>query len=145
VLKVGRVAFCFDGTHLRLRLPSGRKITYPFARVRESITPWGSVGEAVAYWGLASQSKQWMEFDMHASVFLNNVCQGSCACLMRDAVKRIDNAGIPIVLRAHDELVADAKPEQFDEFKRLMLTVPDWADGLPLNGAGEIMPRFRKS
>jgi DNA polymerase bacteriophage-type len=58
--------------------------------------------------------------------------------IMRDATIRLECAGYPIILRVHDELVAEV-PEGFgsiEEFERLMSEMPDWAKGWPVRAAG---------
>lgn len=144
VVRCGMGAFCFDGTHLRFRLPSGRKITYPYASLKLGMTTWGTEQEQIYYYGVG-QSRQWMEFSLYGSQIANHATQGSCACLMRAAVVKLDKLKIDVVLRAHDELVCDVDTEdKANILKDVMLTLPTWAKDLPLNGAGWTGPRFKK-
>jgi DNA polymerase len=146
VFRCGKTAFCFDGKHLRFRLPSGRKMTFPFAAMEMTLTPWGQYREQVHYSGVVKS--QWVRCSAHGGIFHNAAVQGTGACLMRHAAKECEKAGLDIVLRAHDELIADVPAidaERYaDTLKRIMLTPPEWAKGLPLNGAGWINPRFTK-
>ena len=147
VFRCGKAAFCFDGKHLRMRLPSGRKLTYPFATLEPTLTPFGQYRDQVNYWG--AKNGQWLKFSMHGGVWHNNLVQGTGACLMRHAAKECEKAGLDIVLRAHDELIADVPAVDAEKsaatLKTIMLTPPpEWAKGLPLNGAGWINPRFTK-
>src|SRR6266481_1507092 len=54
--------------------------------------------------------------------------------------------GYAIVLHVHDEIVCEV-PEGFgseDEFLQIMLTLPSWAEGLPLGAKARTGPRFCK-
>lgn len=146
VFLCGKAAFCFDGTHLRMRLPSGRKLTYPFATLEPTLTPFGQYRDQVNYWG--AKNGQWLKFSMHGGIWHNAIVQGTGACLMRHGAKECDKAGLDIVLRAHDEFIADVPAIDSEKYaatlKRIMLTPPSWAKDLPLNGAGWTNERFAK-
>lgn len=148
VYRVGKIAFCHDGKHLRMRLPSGRKVTYPFATLEPTLTPFGKWVDQVNYWGVHSTSKTWMKFSLHGGVYCNTATQGTGGCLMRNAAIKLEEETMDVVLRAHDEMVCEV-PELDAEadaakLKRIMLTQPEWAKDLPLNGGGWINKRFTK-
>ncbi len=144
VYSCGRVAYRFDGQHLQCRLPSGRLMTYPFATIKPAMTSWGELRDQIHFY--VWTNKHWVEETTYGGKLCENVTQGTCRDLMRDAVIRLEDAGYPIVLRVHDELVAevDINANSYEDFKRLFLVVPDWATGLPLNGGGWIGPRYKK-
>jgi DNA polymerase len=145
VFKVGPMAWCFDGKHLKFRLPSGRIVWLPWAEVRQVETPWGTVRPALSYEFIHSKTKQWRRGETTAGAVFNVAVQGTGACLMRYATRNMRRRGIPVVLRVHDEMVAEVPASHsFDMFKKTMLEVPAWAEGLPINGAGWTGPRFRK-
>jgi DNA polymerase len=57
---------------------------------------------------------------------------------MAFATNNAERAGYPIVLRVHDELVAEV-PEgwgSIEEFEGIMGTLPNWAEGWPVRAAG---------
>ena len=59
----------------------------------------------------------------------------------------IDNAGYPIVLSVHDELLTetpDTTDYSWQHLAEMMSTVPPWAEGLPLAAAGFETRRYRK-
>ena len=62
-------------------------------------------------------------------------------------MRRIEAAGYPIVLTVHDEIVCEV-PEGFgnlEEFHRLMVELPAWAEGLPLAAKVWTRPRYAKA
>ncbi len=142
VMSVGKVAFCHDGLHLRMRLPGGRLRTYPYSCLIMATTPWGTEREQVTYMGIVKGN--WVACRMHGGAWANNATQGTGATLMQEKAIALGEAGFNVVLRAHDEMVTDDKAERFEEFKQIMLTPPTWAPDLPLNGGGWIGPRFKK-
>ena len=53
-------------------------------------------------------------------------------------MENLEQAGYPVVLRVHDEIVAEV-PEGFgsiEEFEAIMATLPKWAEGWPIRAAG---------
>ena len=147
VLRVGKIAFQHDGTHLRMRLPSGRKLTYPFARVDMVLTEWGP-REQVIFRAIHQQSGNIVDCPMHGGVWANNATQGTGACLMRHAVLNLYRDNLTPVLRLHDELIIEYPTLDAEKgaaiLRRAMLDRPAWAEDLPLNGAGWQGQRFHK-
>ena len=151
VYSVGRAAYRFDGIHLQCRLASGRKITYPYATVELATMPWvDDAGRAVEreclfYYCEDGPAKQWKKIQTHGGVLTNHIVQGTSGCLLRYACNNLEKAGLNVVLRVYDELVVEAPDDsRFDEFKQIMLDVPSWAEGLPINGAGWCDLRYKK-
>jgi DNA polymerase len=144
VYQVGRVAFCHDGSHLKLRLPCGRIVWFPWATVEEAATPWGTVKPCISY--EYRENKQWVRGTTHGGAIFNVCVQGLGASLIRYASRNLRRRGFKTVLKCHDEIVIEGldSPEVFANFKATMLEVPPWAKGLPLAGAGWSGQRYRK-
>lgn len=69
---------------------------------------------------------------------VHNCVQATARDIMMFAVPALERAGYPLVLRVHDELVAEV-PEGFgtiEEFETIMGTMPPWAQGWPVRAAG---------
>lgn len=142
-LRCGKIGFCHDGKDLRMRIPSGRLVTFPEARIEPRETPWGTMQDSLV--NMTVLHGNWVEDTNHGGSIYNQVVQGTGACLMRFAARNLEAAGFDVVMRVHDELVVEAESEQrFEEFKRIMLTPPPWALDLPINGGGWTGPRFKK-
>lgn len=145
----GRIARCESiaiksvGGFLLLKLPSGRKISYPLPR---------AVGDAerqhVTF--LDNAAGQFTECrggqGAYGGLWTENVVSGIARDLLAEAMLRIEAAGYPIVLHVHDEIVAEV-PEGFgslDEFTKLMIRKPAWALDLPIAAKAWSGKRFTK-
>jgi DNA polymerase len=136
------LAFCFDGTFLRLRLPSGRKIAYPFARVAPNergdlvvVFKDNAAGQFVdCRGGRGAWPGLWVE----------NAVQAVARDLLVSAMIRLEAADYSIVMTVHDEIVAEV-PEgtgSKEDFIRIMTKLPPWAAGLPISAKGRNGPRY---
>lgn len=164
------IAFRVAGTFLYMRLPSGRAICYPFPCLKKKLMPWtkdgGLIGRNVAedgtvtniyeqlpvwkdsicYKGVDAFNRQWSDQFAHGGLLANNAVQGTARDIEAEAMVRVENAGYPIVLTVHDEVVSET-PKDFgsvEEFERLMVTLPAWAEGLPLAAGAWSDVRYRK-
>jgi hypothetical protein len=144
--RVGRFTYRFDAPFLRVRLPSGRSISYPFAEImpepdrfghpRATFLDTAGGGFGPCNFGRGAWGGIWSE----------NIISGVARDLLAAAMLRLEAAGYPIVLHVHDEIVAEL-PIGFgsvDEFQRIITTLPDWADGLPVTVKVRAGARFSK-
>lgn len=144
--KAGRVRFyCDGGDWLWMELPSGRWLSYyqPDSEMVE--TPWGEERMAVTVlWGSGKPKKgeQWPRRAYHGGMWIENATQATAADLLREAIVRSDDAGLDVVLHVHDEIVVEGYHETL--LGKIMLTLPTWAEGLPLEGAGGMGTRYGK-
>jgi hypothetical protein len=141
----GRLTFTYDGREfLRMRLPSGRQIVYPFPRLIRN-----SRGSLVVTFQ-DNAAGQWKEArrgqGMYGGVWCENAVQACARDLFAAALLRLEAAGYPIVLHVHDEVAAEV-PEgsgNAEEFRELLITHPIWAAGLPLAAKVRESMRFAK-
>lgn len=142
------------GSFLFCRLPSGRTICYPFPRlemvkrkiVRDDGTEIERNEQRLVYKAKNQFTKKWEDKFFYGGLAAENITQAVSRDVMAEAMLRVENAGYPIVLTVHDEIVAetDAGFGSFEEFKRLMLIPPVWAKGFPIAAAGWEGDRYRK-
>ena len=128
-----------DG-NLYLRLPSGRELVYPQARIEP-----GQYSDEIIFMDNALGG--WKEARGWHGIFTENVVSGICRDLLAAAMPKLEATGYPITLHVHDEIVAEV-PEDFgsaDEFARLMVELPPWAAGLPLVAKGSRRQRYAKA
>src|SRR5215831_5710362 len=144
ITTVGRLAFVYRedylGGSLFMALPSGRLLTYPRPRWREvdildkDKKPTGEKRRELSFRRAHGRAKLW-----HGT-FAENSTQAAAADLLRATVTRIETnpalTFMPIRMTTHDEIVCEVDEACADEAKaflrREMLTLPEWASGLPL-------------
>src|SRR5215831_15302832 len=142
VIRCGSVAFKSTGAFLLLKLPSGRKLSYPQPR---------AVGDAQRQHVVFADNAGGQFCDCrngqgaYGGLWTENVVSGIARDLLAEAMLRIEAAGYPIVLHVHDEVVAEV-PEGFgstDEFTHLMIRKPAWALDLPIAAEAWTGKRYR--
>ena len=128
------------GKWLRIRLPSGRYLSYPDAKPdtgRGSFT----------YMGLNQYSRKWERLETYGGKIVENIVQATARDLLVQSMPKVEKAGYQVVLTVHDELVTEAPDTPEFNVKHLgsiMCDRPLWAEGLPLATSGFEGPRFKK-
>jgi DNA polymerase len=144
VVRCGGIAFKCEGAFLFLKLPSTRKLAYPFPRIEiEDLQH-----EVVVFKDNAAG--QWRDCrngnGAYGGLWTENVVSAISRDLLAAAMLRIEAAGYPIILHVHDEIIAEV-PKGFGsttEFIKLMTTLPSWALGLPVAAKAWSGKRFCK-
>jgi len=144
--RAGRITFIKDGSFLWAVLPSKRALCYPYPKIVRTMTPWGAEKEALQYKGVNSLTKKWTVIFTYGGKLAENVTQAVARDVLRDALLRVDKAGMEIVMHVHDEIVVESAIGKVDlaEFEQLMAQVPVWAKGLPIAVEGWQGRRYRK-
>lgn len=142
----GRVHFKFSKRFLWMQLPSGRRIAYPLAALAERVTPWGATTEGVKCYGVNSVTHKWEPLFLYGGLLCENLVQATAADLLFHAVMACEDAGLPVILTVHDEIVCevDKGAASHKELEALMSNGPDWAAGLPLAAEGWTGERYKK-
>jgi DNA polymerase len=136
-----------------LALPSGRLLTCPRPRWRDvdildsAGKPTGEKRSELSFRRAHGRAKLW-----HGTL-CENAVQATAADLLRATVTRIETnpalAWMPIRMTTHDEIVVEVDEAGACEAKailrREMLTLPDWAAGLPLQSEEASCPYYSKS
>jgi DNA polymerase bacteriophage-type len=140
-----RIGFVKEDARLYLRLPSGRCLTYANPKYERVDTPFG-LRWGLTFEGVNSVTHRWERQQLYGGKLTENAVQAICRDLLATAMLRLDEAGYPIVLHIHDEVVAEVPEGAGDvrEFERLMCEVPDWAQGFPMKTEGWRATRYRK-
>lgn len=127
---------------LFIRLPSGRYLSYYNPSI--GTNRFGS--SCVEFWGSNSVTRKWQKQDTYGGKLAENVTQAVARDLLAHAMVKLDDAGYPIIMHIHDEVVAEVDEDKadIDIFINLMCQTPAWAHGLPVTATGEVMKRFKK-
>jgi DNA polymerase len=157
ITTAGRIAFVYRedylGGALFMALPSGRLLTYPRPRWRDvdvldkDKKPTGEKRRELSFRRAHGRVKLW-----HGT-FCENAVQAVAADLLRQTVARIETnpklTFMRIRMTTHDEIVCEVDEARADKAKailrREMLTLPDWAAGLPLQSEENICAWYTKS
>ena len=96
------------------------------------------------------QSKQgkWIKVDMYGGLETENVVQALARGLLVPAMRRLEAAGMPVVLTCHDEIVVEVDEGLTDEarFASLMVEPTSWSEkmGVPIAVETWTGTRYRK-
>lgn len=141
---------------LYMRLPSGRRVAYYKPRwiPEESVKrkdEWGNeyteiIPGEMRYWGTDTHTRRWMEVSTYGGRLTENAVQALSACLLRDGMLALEEAGYPIIGTVHDEIITEPVKGfgTLEEAGKLMCRGPSWSTGLPLAVDGHRGPRYRK-
>lgn len=140
---LGELQSCFDITieyskeafrlpTVFLRLPSGRMIVYPDIGMRKGYRDGQPEGRGVYF--KDNTAGQWRDVRVYGGLIMENLVQGIARDLLAEAMMRLDAAGFEIVGHTHDEVLVEEPlgSKRLDQFNKIMNTVPDWAEGLPI-------------
>lgn len=127
---------------LACRLPSGRVMAYPRAKLAEN-------GERCLfkYYAPLKVRKGFAMSKTHAGKVVENITQATARDALAANLKSVEDAGYKIILSVHDELITETpdSPEyNADDLAKLMATAPEWAKDLPLSAAGFEAYRYKK-
>jgi hypothetical protein len=133
------VATFEDGT-LRLRLPSGRAIAYPGARLIPS--RYEDYPSDIEFFDNARG--QWKPCRGWFGVFVENVVQAIARDLLAAAIDRFEARGLDVVFHCHDECTAETPIGAISDqdFSAILLEAPPWASGMPLGGKVHTGPHY---
>lgn len=125
---------------LRLRLPSGRYLCYPSARVED---------DSITYMGVNQYTRKWSRLTTYGGKLFENICQAVARDVLAYNLPRIQAAGYIVVLTVHDEVICEHPashcPQQaLDRLSGLLATPPVWAPDMPLAAGGFTCDRYRK-
>ncbi|MDD3277205.1 MAG: DNA polymerase, partial [Kiritimatiellales bacterium] len=126
------IHFEYRGGMLFITLPSGRRLSY----VKPKIGLNRFDSESVTYEGVGA-TKKWERIESYGPKFVENIVQAISRDILCHAMRRLNAAGLDIVMHVHDEVVIEASPGvSLEAVCRLMSETPPWAKGLLLRADG---------
>ena len=147
---VGALEFRMHGKTMTIQLPSGRLISYP--DMQPSTNRFGS--ESLKYHGLNQTTNRWCWIETYGGKLTENIIQATARDCLATVMVRIYDRNhttfppIDPVFHVHDEVVCETLAETAETALRDLQDIfsqpIEWAQGLPLNGAGYITPYYLK-
>lgn len=140
------------GWWLQVELPSGRILSYPGIGISvekqiDEDDDRAEYRERIRYMGENQTTRQWGKQYTYGGKLAENVTQALCRDLLANALVTVENAGWPIILHVHDEIVTEVPntPEYtVAELEHMMCDLPAWAAGFPLAAEGAELMRYAK-
>lgn len=160
LVKVGDKGLAFKMKHgnLLFRLPCGRCLVYPKASVYNyiekvpvyvEVTVDGTTvkqldhydykkRKKIIFYAVNPDTRQWEKSDTYGGKLCENAVQAISRDCLAEGMLNVEEAGYPIVIHVHDEIVAELPygKGSIKEMLKLMSIVPSWAKGLPLAADG---------
>ena len=136
--KCRKVTFMKKGSWLLIRLPSGRFLCYPGAKVEDG---------KISYMGNNQYTRKWERLYTYGGKFAENITQAVARDVLGHNMPLINDSGYEIVLSVHDEVLTETPdlPEfNHEHLSSLLATNPEWASDLPLAAAGFESYRYKK-
>lgn len=141
------IEFRKEGDYLTMRLWSGRKLYYHRPRKERSYNP--NTGQEHPAWSFMSyQGKKFRRHFAWHGMITADAIQGSARCMLIEAMKRAEKAGLYTIFKVHDELVfeVDDSNDITTVVKQIMEDVGPWVieRKFKVNAEVEKMLRYRK-
>lgn len=137
-VQIGHLMFDCNGHWLRIKLPSGRFLSYAEPRIHVK-------GNEISYMGW--RNKQWHRTKTYGGKLCENIVQAVSRDLLAAGIVQAEERGMPVSLHVHDEIVVEvpeASEYNLADLTEIMTTAPRWAQGLPLSAEGFESMRYEK-
>jgi DNA polymerase len=141
--KVGGKDYAF------IELPSSRKLYYAEPKIVLKTPRWKGAEprEVVEYWGRdLKKGGAWCRVTTYGGKLAENVTQAFSRDVIAFGMLNLRDAGFHLNGTVHDELIAEDEPtpENVKRFHDILVQVPEWAPGLPLEAEVFAGARYRK-
>jgi DNA polymerase len=136
-----------SGRFLYCELPSGRKLAYPDAAIKPTVTAWGSRKNSLTYMGVNAMTRKWQRQTSYGGLLVENIVQAISRDVMAEAMLRCEESRIYFpILSVHDEAISEAHKDlgNLADYEALVAQVPTWAPGLPIAVEAWSGGRYRK-
>lgn len=144
VVTLRYLKFVVKNKILFIQLPSGRLLSYigPFLKKNKFDK------DAIHYWGIDQDTKQWSVQSMYGGKFAENVVQAASRDILANGMLALDEAGFKIVMHVHDEVVMEipegTESENLKKAGEILGRDIPWAPNLPLKAVSFTSPYYIK-
>lgn len=147
--KLPDVKFLHSDGRLLCQLPSRRTINYWAPKiVTKKVTKYDGESfdtQAIRYTGVDSRTRKWKHLHTYGGKLVENITQAVARDIFVHGLNTLERNDYDVVLQVHDEAVCELKPEQtLQKQIDLMLTLPKWAEKLPIGADGFTTMRYSK-
>jgi DNA polymerase len=131
---------------LRMRLASGRWLSYYSPKIKVLPTPWGERKPQVTHLGINYRTRKKERIKITPGRFFENLVQATARDAMMVGAHATSATGYQLVGRVHDELISERELGEgsLEEYESLMEDQPSWLDGIPIKAEGWRGRRYRK-
>ena len=102
-----------------------------------------SIGEEIQFWG--KKDGRWCWESTYGGKLLENATQAVAGDIMVNGAINASNLGYEIFMLVHDQALSEMKEGQsIEQFCDALCDLPEWADGLPIEAEGGVIPYYLK-
>ena len=133
-----KLQFDMKDDWLRIKLPSGRYLSYRNAKIEEG---------RITFEGMNQYTRKWERIETYGGKLVENITQAVARDVFMTGMVGAEEHGYEVCIRVHDELITETPdtPEyNVPQLASIMATNPSWAVGLPLAAAGFETHRYKK-
>jgi DNA polymerase bacteriophage-type len=140
-----RISFRYDDGFLFMRLPSRRELAYPFASLMT--TDRGDLAVTFMDNQKGKFSPCRFGHGAYGGLWVENAVSATARDVFAEAMPRLETAGYPVVFHVHDEIGAEVADGfgSVEDFEKIIVESPSWADGMAIAAKGRNGPRFLKA
>lgn len=125
--------YMFKNT-LMMQLPSGRRLCYFNARLRDHQKFEGK--QEIVFESVHPESKKWTLSSTYGGKLVENMVQAIARDCLAYSLLRLDKEGHETVMHVHDEAVLESEVGSIAIIEEIMGRSISWANGLPLDADG---------
>lgn len=135
-VKQGLLEYRYEAGILFIRLPSGRELAYPKAKIGKDPK---FNKPSISYYGKEQGKAHYQTIRTYGGKLTENIVQAIARDCLAEAMLRLDSGGIDrIVMHVHDEVILEVLEDKMtvQEINEIMGQPIAWAPGLPLGADG---------
>lgn len=145
----GKYKYRMSDKHLQVKLPSGRKLTYPFVKVSYEYNDWGYEQLVIYYKHWVDNAKvgeKWQYTKIWGGTLFQHGVQATAMDIMAHGMLTAEKRGYPALFTVHDESLAMVSIDfgSVTEYEEILCELEPWAEGLPIIAEGWEGKRYKK-
>jgi len=131
------ISFIYSGDFLQMVLPSGRSLHYYLPQLEH-----GKYGLSITYMS-TNEKSQFVRTHTYGGKLVENAVQAIARDVLVHAIRSFLSMGYRVITHVHDEVVLLGLHD-LGTVEQIMCSMPDWAEGIPLEAEGFTTTRFKK-